>query len=374
MAKIKKITGKKGATWQIDYIDPHGKRIRHMFKKRKDAAAELGKRVSLMAEGRYLDVKKDYKTTLGELIEKYEENFNQQAAYKKYKAYCMENYKVHFGEETKLASVRYVDLETYRTHLSRKLTRHGTVRKVASVNREIACLHHLFTKGVEWELMEKNPFDKGKGLIQKENNKRYRFLTEDEIEKLLDECEGKKHLHRIVECALNTGMRRNEILSLKWAQVKDGLIYLQEKVKNNEARQIPINDRMNEIFKEIRKEQGLSSKHVFTYQHGKKSNPVPIHRVDRSFKGALSRAKIEDCKFHDLRHTFASHLVMRGATLREVQELLGHTTVTMTLRYSHLSPEHKQKAVDRLNGLTASGGTQCQKSDRFLNSRVSANG
>lgn len=270
--------------------------------------------------------------------------------------------------------MRYVDLETYRNHLTRKLTRHGTVRKVASVNREIACLHHLFTKAVEWELMEKNPFDKGKSLIQKENNKRYRFLTEDEIEKLLDECEGKKHLHRIVECALNTGMRRNEILSLKWAQVKHGLIYLQEEVKNNEARQIPINERMVEIFKEIRKEQGLSSKHVFTYQHGKKSSPVPIHRVDRSFKGALSRAKIEDCKFHDLRHTFASHLIMRGATLKEVQELLGHTTVTMTLRYSHLSPEHKQKAVDRLNGLTASGGTQCQKSDRFLNSHVSANG
>ncbi|MBL7204556.1 MAG: hypothetical protein ISS63_09515 [Desulfobacteraceae bacterium] len=98
MAKIKKVTGKNGATWRIDYIDPHGKRVRQMFKKRKDAAAELGKRVSLMAEGRYLDIKKDYKTTLGELIEKYEENFKQQAAYKKYKAYCLENCKAHFGE------------------------------------------------------------------------------------------------------------------------------------------------------------------------------------------------------------------------------------------------------------------------------------
>ena len=65
MAKIKRVSGAKGVTWQIDYIDPHGKRIRQMFKKRKDADAELGKRVSLMAEGRYLDVKKDYKTSLG---------------------------------------------------------------------------------------------------------------------------------------------------------------------------------------------------------------------------------------------------------------------------------------------------------------------
>ena len=374
MAKVKKVVGKKGISWQIDYIDPHGKRVRQMFKKRKDADAELGKRVSLIAEGRYLDVKKDYKTTLGELIQKYEENFRDQAAYKKYKVYCLENFKQHFGEDTRLSNIRYVDLETYRNHLGRKLTRHGTVRKVGSVNREIACLHHVFTKGVEWELMEKNPFDKGKTLIQKENNKRLRFLTEEEIEKLLDECKGKKHLHRIVECALNTGMRRNEILSLEWGQIKNGLIYLQEKTKTKEARQIPINARMKEVFKEIRKEQGLKSKFVFTYQHGKKATPMPIHRIDRAFNGAVRRAKIEDCRFHDLRHTFASHLIMRGATLKEVQELLGHTTMTMTLRYAHLSQEHKRKAVDRLNGLTAKGGIQCQKSDRFLKSQLSANG
>ncbi len=89
MAKIKKMTGKKGVTWQIDYIDPHGKRVRQMFKKRKDAAAELGKRVSLMAEGRYLDVKKDYKTTLKELVKKYKENFKHQSHYQRSKRYYL---------------------------------------------------------------------------------------------------------------------------------------------------------------------------------------------------------------------------------------------------------------------------------------------
>jgi hypothetical protein len=77
-----------------------------------------------------------------------------------------------------------------------------------------------------------------------------------------------------------------------------------------------------------------------------------IQRVDRAFKGALKRAGIENFRFHDLRHTFASHLVMRGASLKEVQELLGHKTMTMTLRYTHLSQEHKKKAVGLLNGLT----------------------
>jgi integrase len=100
------------------------------------------------------------------------------------------------------------------------------------------------------------------------------------------------------------------------------------------------------MFKEVREKQGLTSKYVFTY-HGK-----TIHRVDRAFKAALKNAGIEDFRFHDLRHTIASHLVMWGASLKEVQELLGHKTMTMTLRYAHLSQEHKKKAVSLLNGLT----------------------
>ena len=72
---IRKREGKNGVSWQIDYLDPDGKRVRKSFKKKKDAEAELGKRVSLIAEHRYLDMKKDYKTTVKELIEKYQENF-----------------------------------------------------------------------------------------------------------------------------------------------------------------------------------------------------------------------------------------------------------------------------------------------------------
>ena len=100
------------------------------------------------------------------------------------------------------------------------------------------------------------------------------------------------------------------------------------------------------LYKEIRAEQGLTSEYVFTYARR------TITKVDRAFHGALKRAGIEGFTFHDLRHTFASHLIMRGASLKEVQELLGHKTVTMTLRYSHLAEENKKKAVGLLNGLT----------------------
>ena len=75
----------------------------------------------------------------------------------------------------------------------------------------------------------------------------------------------------------------------------------------------------------------------------------PYQDVKRSFKTALRKTKIRDFHFHDLRHTFASHLVMAGVDITTVKELLGHKTLTMTLRYSHLAPSHKVKAVDILD-------------------------
>jgi integrase len=341
MAKVKK----RGNSYQIDYLDPHGKRIRLSFSKKKDAQAELGKRVSLIAEKRYLDVKKDCKTTLEELLKKYSENHKHQASFENLKEYCIENFKKHFGEKTKLSNIRYVDIEMYRNQLMQKLTRQKRLRADASVNRELATLHHVFSKAVEWDMMERNPFEKGQSLMLKLSNQRTRYLTEDEIPRLLGECKTTKHLHHIVVCALNTGMRRGEILNLKWNQVRNGFIYL-EKTKTKTRREIPVNDEFAQVLKEIRKEQGLTSEYVFTYARR------IIGKVDRAFHGALRRAGIENFTFHDLRHTFASHLIMRGASLKEVQELLGHKTVTMTLRYAHLAEENKRKAVGLLNGLT----------------------
>jgi integrase len=159
-------------------------------------------------------------------------------------------------------------------------------------------------------------------------------------------------------------MRRGEILKLKWNQVLDGFIYLRE-TKTNESRQIPINDELAIVFKEIRREQGLSSEYVFTYkpnawklfakgQEAEHIKAKPIKRIEKGFYTALEKAGIEDFKFHDLRHTFASHLIMKGASLKEVQELLGHKDIKMTMRYAHLSQENKRKAINLLNVITAS--------------------
>jgi integrase len=373
LATIRKREGKKGVSWQIDYFDPNGKRVRQSFKKRKDAEAELGKRVSLIAEKRYLDVKRDYTTTLGDLLQKYTENYEHQRSFQSNKCHWLENFKAYFGEDTRLSNIRYVNVETYQNHLKHKPTKHGTIRKEATINREMTCLRHIFRKAVEWDMIEHSPFGKGKSLSIKENNQRLRFLSEEEIQRLLPECS--RYLRRIVECAIHTGMRRGEILSLKWSQIRNGYIYLAT-TKTNEPRQVPIDDDLAKILREIRRQQQLRSEYVFTYRKGEHSlkGPAPVRKrikpapvaevindVKTAFRSALKRAGVEDFRFHDLRHTFASQLIMRGGTLKDVQEVLGHKTMTMTLRYAHLSQEHKKKAVNRLNGLTAIKKEECHK-------------
>ena len=227
----------------------------------------------------------------------------------------------------------------------------------------MSCFHHLFSKAFEWEMIEQHPFERGKSLMLKENNERVRFLNKAEIQSLLKHSPG--YLRNIISCAINTGMRRGEILSLKWNQIKGDFIYLR-RTKTKEKREIPINDEMVILFKRIKSEQspkgknvvGLDGKpidgqnrlseYVFTYKG------VAVKNIKKSFKTALKNAGINDFRFHDLRHTFASQVIMRGGDLKDVQELLGHKSMSMTLRYSHLSQEHKKIAVNLLNGLTAS--------------------
>jgi integrase len=308
--------------------------------------------VSLIAEGRYLDVKKEYNTTLKELLKKYEENFGNQPSYKSAKRHFVKSIKEYFGEDTLLSNIRYVNLETYRNHLKKKLTKHGTVRKSGSVNREMSCFRHMMKKAVSWDMMDKNPFECGDSLILKENNRRLRFLSEVEIAKLLDKCRG--HLRDIVECAIHTGMRKGEILNLKWSQVKNGLIYL-TKTKTSNPREIPVNDTLELIFNRRKRQFKLrladgkkqNTDYIFTF------NGEPVMDVKTAFRIACDNAGIEDFRFHDLRHTFASQLILKGGTLKDVQELLGHKTMTMTLRYAHLTQEHKRKAVNLLSSLPA---------------------
>ncbi len=181
-----------------------------------------------------------------------------------------------------------------------------------------------------------------------ENNRRLRYLTREEADRLIKACyETPKchHLAPIVITALQTGMRRGEILRLKWDNVdfKNGYIYVEDS-KNKTSRLIPMSQTLRQTLSNLPRH--LSSPYVFWHDNGK-----PYDDIKHSFNKVLKRAGIKVFTFHDLRHTFASHLVMNGVDLMTVKELLGHKDIKMTMRYSHLSPDHKRVAVKRIEAV-----------------------
>lgn len=182
----------------------------------------------------------------------------------------------------------------------------------------------MLNKAIQWGKLEKTPFKAVKLL--KENNKRLRYLEKEEIVRLLSRCS--KRLRPIVVLALNTGMRKGEILGLKWQDIdfRRGIIYLYN-TKNGEKREIPINEMVKTAL--LRTLKHPDSPCVFCDKDGK-----PVGNIRKSFFTAMRKSGIISFRFHDLRHSFASHLVMAGVDLNTVRELMGHKTLEMTLRYA----------------------------------------
>jgi integrase len=153
----------------------------------------------------------------------------------------------------------------------------------------------------------------------------------------------------MVTLAVHTGMRKGEILGLEWERIdlSSARITLY-RTKSGKPRGIPINRDVYESLLAVEPDPAKRTGLLF-----RKPDARAWGQIRRAFEGALAKAGIKDFRFHDLRHTAASHLVMRGATLRDVQEILGHADLKMTQRYAHLSPAHLRGAVERLEGLTA---------------------
>jgi integrase len=120
-----------------------------------------------------------------------------------------------------------------------------------------------------------------------------------------------------------------------------------ENAKSGKKRTIPMDSTLIETLKVLpsRLRQGLVFPTSRRNENGERDAHRGLSDNHRSFRRLADKLEIEDIRFHDLRHTFASHLVMNGVDLKTVQELLGHANLTMTLRYSHLAPAHQAKAV-----------------------------
>ena len=328
---------KRGNIYWIMYAGLDGKKVRESSCSAKFRVAEtlLIKRKQTIREGKQPEIKKIANYTFSQLVAEYLKWSERQKSFKS-KFFLIKKLSENF-RNIPLRRFNSMLLEQYQTE------RIQEGKKPATVNRQIATIKHMFTKAVEWDMVEEETLKRiRKVRLLPENNKRLRYLSKEECKRLISSCEP--HLKPIVITALNTGMRKGEILSLKWENIDltHGFILL-EITKNGERREIPINDTLRNTLQGITRR--LDVPHVF-YDNKK---GIRYGDIKRSFKTALRRSKISDFRFHDLRHCFASHLVMAGVDLTTVSRLLGHKSLNMTLRYAHLAPTHMLKAVNLLD-------------------------
>lgn len=336
---------RRGNIYWIRHAGLDGRIIRESSgsMKFRDAESLLIQRRNDIKEGKQPEVKRITNHTFNELAEQYLKWAERQRSFKS-KVYFIKQLSETFGL-IPLRRSNSMLLEQYQTERLQK------GNKPATANRLIATLKHMFTKAVEWDMVEEETLKRiRKAKFLEENNRRLRYLSKEECQALINTCD--KHLQPIVTTALNTGMRKGEILNLRWDNVdlKHGFILL-DRTKNGERREIPINETVRITL------DGLVRRLDTPYIFYDSSTGKPYQDVKRSFSTALRKAKIRDFRFHDLRHCFASHLVMAGVDLTTVKELLGHKTLTMTLRYAHLAPSHKVKAVDILDSVLSGKST-----------------
>ncbi len=322
------------------------------FSKFKDAEDLLIQRRNDVKEGKQPEVKRILNHSFKELADQYKKWAERQRSFRSKQGFIGQ-LKVAFGN-LPLRRFNSMLIEQYQTERLQEGNTSATVNqnerpkkgnKPATVNRLVATLKHMFTKAVEWEMVEEQTLKRiRKVKLLEENNRRLRYLSKEECQSLIKSCDN--HLRPIVITALNTGMRKGEILSLKWDNVdlSHGFILL-DITKNGERREIPINETLKASL------QGLMRRLDTPYLFYDPATGKAYQDIKRSFKTALRKAKIRDFRFHDLRHCFASHLVMAGVDLTTIKELLGHKHITMTLRYAHLAPSHRVNAVNVLDGV-----------------------
>ena len=345
---------RKGFYW-IDFYDNNGKRHRKKVAPQKSVAQLVLKEIQCkIAKKEFLGIE-DKKILFKEFVLK---NF-------------LPNARVRLSPTTFTRTNIILDKHLFsafdcylhqinRQSIENYIEKRAQEVKPATVNREFSLLRSILNYAKSLGFLKENPCKGVKEL--KEPPGRIRYLTREEICSLLWACDPETlkqnpynagrsfskllvaYLKPIVLVALYTGMRRSEIINLKWEDInfKEKKIFL-EKTKNGERRIIPMPEIIFKTFKSLPRQ--LHSNKVFPDING--------NMVTAAFERACKRAGISDFRFHDLRHTFASYLTMSGANLRLVQNLLGHKDLRMTIRYSHLSPEHLQEAVNTLEKVLA---------------------
>jgi integrase len=246
-----------------------------------------------------------------------------------------------FGTDVMACEIKPERIEKYQAYRKAMKVggREGTTRLVSgsTINREVSFLRSVFSRGVKNGKIGENPAGRVKFFNERERA-RTRYLSFDHAERLLKVCPP--DLRQVVLVALRTGMRQSEIMSLRWQDVDVTTNQIMiRKSKSGKPRFIPLHPDVQAILRNLPR----TSDFVFPNSNG--GPGIWDGALRFAWESAKDEVGIQDFRFHDLRHTAASHLVLKGASLQVVAEILGHGDLRMTQRYAHLSPEFKAAAI-----------------------------
>jgi len=305
---------------------------------KKLALAVESKIKTEIVEGAYFDKRIGHNKSFNILMDKFMTEYapavseNMQKAYR----YYLKNLNRYFGNPK-------LDSMTPRLIAGYKVQRRNEEASSSTINRELYMLSKAFNLAVkEWEWLSENPVSKVSK--ERENNERDRCLSYEEEERLLNNSPD--WLSDVITFALHTGLRQDELLSLQWSRVDFSrrTILIQE-TKNGKPKTLPLNETALNILEEKSKVRGVKNDLVFLSGTGTKINRS---NLKRTLKKVLKKVGIENFRFHDLRHTFATRLVQRGEDIYKVAKLMGHKDIRMTQRYAHHSSESLRSGVDIL--------------------------
>ncbi|MHB2015330.1 MAG: tyrosine-type recombinase/integrase [Candidatus Xenobia bacterium] len=249
-----------------------------------------------------------------------------------------------------LRDISAADVERWRRRRAASPTRQGDAPAAASLRLAIVFLSGVFSMAIRDGKATENPCKQVKH--PKLNNARIRYLRDEEQEAERLEAAfaafsrptWRSRWHD-VQIARHTGLRRSEQLELRWERIDlVRRVIRVPKSKHGEARYIEIND----VVLDILQTMPSRLKSAWVYPGSSSDGHAGESIFRKPFEAAVERAGLDDFTWHDLRHDFASRLVMSGVDLYTVQQLMGHKTIAMTQRYAHLSPTHRLAAVNRL--------------------------
>ena len=297
-------------------------------------------------EGRYFKTAEAKRHTLADLVDRYVlEVLPHKPKNSANTAHQLGWWKSKLGQHT-LDEITAARIVQCRNDLLATKTRRNRPMAPATVVRYLAALSHSLNIAVkDWEWMDDSPMRKVSK--PREPRGRERFLSDDERVELLTACKESTstYLYPVVVLAISTGMRSTEMMTLRWPQIdlKRGQIRLHD-TKNGSSRAVPLAGHAMNLVQDIAKVRRIGTDLLFPGRDPKKSVDLK-----KPWNTAVRKAKLMDFRFHDLRHSAASYLAMNGASTIEIAAVLGHKTLQMVKRYSHLANSHTSSVVTAMN-------------------------